>query len=184
MNLYIADLHFGHANCINFDHRPFSDVTEMDNVLIQLWNGRVYDDDDVYIIGDFCFKNAQDPVWYLKQLKGHKHLIKGNHDWKMLKNEEAVAYFESIDDLLMVEDSGEKIVLCHYPLAEWNNMFHGSWHIYGHIHANEGETADFMRTRERALNAGCMLNNYTPVSFRELRENNERMRRQKDGSSG
>ena len=29
MNLYTSDLHFGHANVIRFDHRPFLDVDEM-----------------------------------------------------------------------------------------------------------------------------------------------------------
>ena len=37
MNLYISDLHFGHANVIKFDHRPFADRDEMDHTLIQLW---------------------------------------------------------------------------------------------------------------------------------------------------
>ena len=28
MNLYIVDLHFGHRNVIQFDHRPFLDAGE------------------------------------------------------------------------------------------------------------------------------------------------------------
>ncbi len=31
-----------------------------------------------------------------------------------------------------------------------------------------------MINRERALNAGCMINNYIPASFDELVRNNER----------
>ena len=31
-----------------------------------------------------------------------------------------------------------------------------------------------MKTRERALNAGCMINNYEPVTIEELIENNKR----------
>ena len=30
-----------------------------------------------------------------------------------------------------------------------------------------------MKTKEHALNAGCMINNYAPVSFNELIRNNE-----------
>ena len=80
MNLYISDLHFGHKNVILFEHRPFSDVDTMDHCLIQLWNSRVSADDDVYIVGDFCYRSGRTPDWYLRQLKGHKHLIIGNHD--------------------------------------------------------------------------------------------------------
>ena len=80
MNLYISDLHFGHKNVILFEHRPFSDVDTMDHCLIQLWNSRVSADDDVYIVGDFCYRSGRTPDWYLRQLKGHKHLIIGNRD--------------------------------------------------------------------------------------------------------
>ena len=30
MNYYIGDLHFGHANAIKFDARPFADIEEME----------------------------------------------------------------------------------------------------------------------------------------------------------
>lgn len=30
MNLYTADLHFGHRPVIGFDHRPFADINEME----------------------------------------------------------------------------------------------------------------------------------------------------------
>ena len=53
MNLYTSDLHFGHKNVIEFDHRPFHDVNEMDHLMIESWNSRVQPDDTVYILGDF-----------------------------------------------------------------------------------------------------------------------------------
>ena len=67
MNLYISDLHFGHKNVILFEHRPFSDVDTMDHCLIQLWNSRVSADDDVYIVGDFCYLSGRTPDWYLRR---------------------------------------------------------------------------------------------------------------------
>lgn len=173
MNLYISDLHFGHKNAIRFDHRPFMDCDEMDHMLIELWNGRVQPDDTVYIVGDLCYRNSHPPEWYLRQLKGHKILILGNHDWKLPDNPAAVHYLEGVEHLIQIKDGDNQIVLCHYPLAEWNGCFHGSWHIYGHIHNTRNETYDYIRTKERALNAGCMINNYTPASFKELVRNNE-----------
>ena len=57
MNYYISDLHFGHANVIRHDARPFADVGEMDRVLIERWNAVVGEDDDVYVVGDFCYRS-------------------------------------------------------------------------------------------------------------------------------
>lgn len=48
MNLYTSDLHFGHKNVIQFDHRPFSNVEEMDALIMQCWNKRVQPDDIIY----------------------------------------------------------------------------------------------------------------------------------------
>ena len=55
MNYYISDLHIGHANAIRFDGRPFADVNEMNNAIIENWNSRVKTDDTVYILGDFIW---------------------------------------------------------------------------------------------------------------------------------
>ena len=54
---------------------------------------------------------------------------------------------------------------------EWNGYYKGAWHIYGHIHSRMNGSAQYMLGQQRALNAGCMLNGYQPVSFRELVEN-------------
>ena len=174
MNFYTSDLHFGHSNVIGFDHRPFADRVEMEQTLIYLWNDRVQKDDDIWIIGDFCFRADKDPTYYLRKLKGRKHLIVGNHDGVILKDEKALSYFESVDKMTHIQDHGEQIVMCHFPIADWNQMHHGSWLIYGHIHNRKDDTFEFMRKRERALNAGCMINNYAPASFQELKENNRR----------
>lgn len=173
MFYYTSDLHFGHRNVLKFDNRPFANVDEMDLVLIENWNNRVQPDDTVYILGDFCYKSDRAAKWYLQQLKGHKILIIGNHDWPTLQDQEAMKYFDDFRPMMHVTDGDKQICLCHFPIAEWNGFSHGSWHIHGHIHNRKNETYEFMRARERALNAGCMINNYTPVTFAELIQNNQ-----------
>ena len=44
-NFYISDLHIGHENILRFDNRPFADVNEMNNKLIENWNARVHSND-------------------------------------------------------------------------------------------------------------------------------------------
>ena len=173
MVYFTADMHLGHHNIITLQDRPFEDVDEMDKTLIELWNARVSKDDHIYIVGDLIFRSDKDAIWHLDKLRGHKHLIIGNHDEKLLKNERATAYFESIDQIKDIKENGKHIVLCHYPMIEWNAYYHGSWHIYGHIHNNRNEAYETLKEKEHALNAGCMINNYMPVSFEELVRNND-----------
>lgn len=44
----LSDTHFGHANVIKYDNRPFANVTEMDNKMIENWNKVVMPDDTIY----------------------------------------------------------------------------------------------------------------------------------------
>lgn len=171
---YIADLHLGHFNVIKYDNRPFSSVEEMDKTIIDNWNNTVMDTDDVYIIGDVCFGN--NPEKYIKQLRGKKHLIIGNHDKEVLKK--CRSYFETIDYYKKIYDDNKAIILCHYPMAEWDGMFRESYHIYGHIHNALNDTYYMMKNRDLAFNAGCMINNYTPVTLNELITNNNNFRRE------
>ncbi len=173
MNYYISDMHLGHKNALIFDERPFETVEEMNEALIRKWNEKVNEDDDVWILGDFCYRSEKDPSFYLKQLKGHKHLVIGNHDKITLKSGSALQYFESVERLQHIKDGEYDVILCHFPLADWNAKRWGSYHVYGHIHNNEDEVSLFMSQQERALNAGCMVNGYEPVTLEELIKNNE-----------
>lgn len=78
-NFYIADMHIDHKNILSYDNRPFFDMNDMLKAMIQNWNDRVTDDDNVYILGDMFWKNSS-AVNVLHQLNGNKYLIKGNHD--------------------------------------------------------------------------------------------------------
>ena len=172
MIYYISDTHFGHEDCLKHDNRPFKDTKEMEQVLINNWNNKVTNEDDVYILGDFCYRSGKSSSYYLKQLNGKKHLIEGNHDKATLKNKQALDLLESVEHLTMITDKDKSVVLCHYPLTEWAGDHYGVIHVYGHIHANKSDTYEFMSRKENAYNAGCMINNYEPVTLEELRENN------------
>lgn len=74
---FIADTHFGHANIIRYCKRPFKDVDEMNEKLIQNWNEKIEPEDVVYHLGDFSFRGHDR---YRKRLNGTIILLKGNHD--------------------------------------------------------------------------------------------------------
>ncbi len=178
MNYFISDLHFGHKNAIKFDNRPFLTVSDMNRCLINNWNKTISDNDDVYILGDVSFDNLSNTISIVEQLKGKLHLIKGNHDYYINKNEFKNLFVE-ICEYKELKLNNEGIVLCHYPILCYNKRHYGWYHLYGHIH--NGRECDIIQCASsqlaklhglpnRMLNVGCMLSymDYTPRNFEYL----------------
>lgn len=171
MTYFTADTHFGHHNIIQFCNRPFTSTEEMDKTIIENWNTRVCGNDTVYIIGDMFFrsKNAEE---ILRQLKGKKRLIIGNHDESWMTKFNYTKYFLSTDRLLETTDGQHKLTLCHYPMFFWKHKLR-SYMIHGHIHNNtQTEFYPLIAAQKNILNAGVDINGFQPITFDELIENN------------
>ena len=171
---FTSDLHFGHANIIRFDNRPFTSVEEMDAELIRRWNNKVSHDDMVYILGDISWYNDQKTSEIISSLNGHKILIKGNHDRIHGKVRH---YFDEITDYKEITLEGNKhITLCHYPIVFFNRHHYGSYMFYGHVHnSHEWKMTENYKYELEQLdikcnmfNVGCMIWNYEPVTFEEV----------------
>ena len=105
-NKYLSDLHLGHAHILKMSKRGerFADVDEMNRYIIQVWNEHVDESDDVWIPGDFSYRSGVAVGTYLDQMKGHKHLVIGNHDIKWMKNIRLSKYFESVSHMEVIKD--------------------------------------------------------------------------------
>ncbi len=166
---FIADTHFGDFGIAKYQSR-FASSKEMDDAIIHNWNKKVGKEDHIFIVGDMVSGDRVDPAYYLKRLRGRKHLIIGNHDMNLIHKRSLSQYFESIDSIKVIGlTSGEKIWMSHYPMADWPDWRKGTYHLYGHIHATGNELAsNYMKEYDRAFNVGAMVIGYTPVTLREL----------------
>jgi calcineurin-like phosphoesterase family protein len=145
----------------------------MDAVLLERWNAKVKPADEVYILGDLFFRCAA-PEPILKALAGRKHLILGNHDHTWTKRVRLGDYFESVQTLKEVEIDGRILTLCHYPMLSYPQARRG-FMVYGHIHNSvHDDYWPLIARRSRMFNAGVDVNNFEPVGFDELVENNRR----------
>ena len=182
MIYFTADTHFGHENVLWMCERPFATIEEMNSALIENWNGRVKGNDTVYIMGDMFFRCAE-PEPILQRLKGKKHLIVGNHDGSWMQKVALGDYFESVNTLLETTDGRHGLTLCHYPMLSWKHA-QKTYMIHGHIHNDT--RADFwplLCARGHVLNAGVDINDFRPVTFDELVENNARWKLEHGGES-
>ncbi len=132
MIFYTADLHFHYEPFL--PSRPFGSVEEMDRVLIARWNAAVSEDDTVYVVGDVGYNRGLVPGDALARLRGHKHLIRGNHDTGFENAGELYRYFETVTDFNEIDDGETHILLCHYPM-----LYHKrGYMIHGHLHHGHG----------------------------------------------
>ena len=179
---FTSDLHFGHANVIRFDGRPFETVEEMNEELIKRWNNKVSPGDLVYVLGDFVWKAAANYlVDILKRLNGQIILIAGNHDTHIVKNGKAKKMFAAIkhyDDICVTLENGEtrRCILSHYFMPLYNGHYYNAIHLHGHSHNTEEhntelEIAQWLKEKGHNLqiyNVGCMHWNYEPVTLDEI----------------
>ena len=175
MFYFTVDTHFGHENYIRMCGRPFETIEEMNEALIENWNRRVKGNDTICIVGDMFFR-CEEPEQILKRLHGKKRLIVGNHDSSWMNRVDIGKYFVSVDDFLQISDGQHSLTLCHYPLLTWKHWSR-SYMIHGHIHADTRMDFWFcIKARDNVLNAGVDLNNFQPVTFDELLENNRKFK--------
>ena len=81
MKYFISDQQWGHGAIIHMEHRPFNNVQEMNEAMIESWNSVVTKDDEVYHLGDIGYKmNPTQLHSILSRLNGKIYLVKGNHD--------------------------------------------------------------------------------------------------------
>ena len=180
MIFYTSDLHLGHTNIIKHSNRPFNTIEEMDEYLINMWNNVVQNTDTVYIIGDLIFRAQTDHIEeYLNKLKGHKHLIVGNHDrpWLNKPNKNYHRFFESVSPLLYAPNKSYSTVMCHYPMMTWPKENRGAYMVYGHIHNNIHDWFwPIIAQKDNMLNAGTDVNNYMPVTLDQMIQNNQKFK--------
>ena len=179
-----ADLHFFHKNILTLAHRPFETLEEMHTALIKNWNNTVSKKDTVYILGDFSFGHHQQIKEIVQQLNGRKVFILGNHDEnarKML----AAGFDDAYENHVVTLQGNQKtykVFLSHYPYYPrfWDFVkafFRGykidtrkmykriahrkGWLLHGHVHGA-------WKVRGKQINCGVDVNNYTPISEKEI----------------
>lgn len=179
--LYTSDYHFFHEVALKRSRSEFGTINNMNETIVRRHNEKVTNDDHIYILGDVVVceetKLEQCLEQTVDQLKGHLHLILGNHDKKFRNNPIFLSRFESVDEALWIKDWQTNIQLFHYPILMWYRKAKGAYHLYGHLHnETKGEEIQWLLKEKCALNACVEINHYEPCYLEELIENNNKFR--------
>ena len=160
-----ADEHYFHENIIKYQGRPFANVREMNEALIDNHNAVVKEGDFVFHVGDICLGSLFDLVSVLRRLNGTHYLIDGSHDRAMSQYEREPAADLSgkvvlLPKLVEFKYGGEKITLCHYAMAKWWCSHHGAPHFFGHSHGHYDPPG-------RAIDVGVDVQGFAPILIDE-----------------
>jgi calcineurin-like phosphoesterase family protein len=160
----VSDHHFGHSNICKFLNddgtkvRPWNDVDEMDEVLIQNHNKVVGPNDKCYFLGDVTFSKKH--LYKIGRLNGDKVLIKGNHD--TLKLSDYTPYFRDIRACHVLYN----LIMTHIPIHE-QELRRFKLNLHGHLHGNIVRDK-FGKPDARYKNVCVEQIDYTPIPFDDL----------------
>ncbi len=181
MRFFTADLHFGHRNIIRYCERPHRSVDHMNADLVARWNDTVGDDDEVWVLGDVAMGRIDESLEHIRDLRGRKVLVAGNHDrcWAGRKRApdlwhdryRTVGFDEIHQGTVTVEVAGCSVSAGHFPyegdshdedrFTHWRPVDTGDWLLHGHVHTR-------WRVNGRQINVGVDVWDYAPVSEDDL----------------
>lgn len=164
---FTADLHFYHENIIKFCNRPYANAEIMNVELLKNINETVGEHDELYILGDFGFAPSQKVKPILNQIVcKNLHYVYGNHD-KCMKVPDIQRMFKTFSVYGDIAVEGQRIILFHFPLLEWDAGHRGSWMLHGHCHGTL--VLPEMLKDKKIVDVGLDCWQYKPVSFDELK---------------
>jgi calcineurin-like phosphoesterase family protein len=189
---FTSDLHIGHANVIKFSNRPFKDVDDMHESFIKRFNAVLTDHTVLYVLGDVGMCGSDVMTKVIRQIKGTKVLVLGNHDKK--SNAMYNVGFDVVLYNATLYIANERVTLSHCPLygvyredtggmrgSDGTENWHGEnrqsrkpftvkdegqFHLHGHIHSPNGGKSQKILGRQ--FDVGVDANNYRPVSISEI----------------
>jgi calcineurin-like phosphoesterase family protein len=168
---FTADTHFGHRNIIRYCQRPFATVEEMNETIIDNWNGVVGKDDVVFHLGDFSVGGAAEWTSLIDSLNGRIFLVLGNHDMNNV-DQGFMRRFENVSMQMLVSIGKQRIYLNHYPFLCYGGAYRGTWQLFGHVHTcpcNSGlDNSRLEMLFPTQYDVGVDNNNFKPVSFEEV----------------
>lgn len=187
---FTSDLHFFHEKIIGFTGRPTT-FEELTSWIINQCNSTIPSENAVVIhMGDMFFKcTNEQAAEVLSSLNGDWWFILGNHDnpdkiqtvintvnAAKGTNHRILGHYHRILVKSPPAISGQKwgkqlLILCHFPIEEWDGMGYKSYMVHGHLHGGGSEHGDHpVRKIPNRFDVGIdNSHTFTPFSYQDLK---------------
>ena len=172
---FTSDSHYHHKNIIKYCNRPFHDIEEMKEGLIERWNKVVSEGDTVYHLGDFAFGGISAWEEIIPRLNGNITLILGNHDLKQHATNKDIILdsFKEVCFQKQIIINDNLIYMNHYPLLCYPDPL-TNWNLFGHVHSgpnyNGSDKERLKYLYPTQYDVGVDNNNYAPIAYEEVKQ--------------
>lgn len=187
---FTSDLHFFHKRIIEFTGRPTT-LENLNEWIIGQCVATIPTSATTLHLGDMFFScTNEQAVEVLKRLPGDWWFILGNHDneGKLRTvvdtvNKECGTKHKVLGwyhKLLVKQEpkiKGEKwlkkqLILCHFPIEDWDSKHYGSAMIHGHVHGGtSSHDGEGLRKIPNRFDVGIdNSHTFTPFSFDDVRK--------------
>jgi calcineurin-like phosphoesterase family protein len=118
--------------------------------MLEIINSKVNRNDELYILGDYCFGSRSDlSVARMKIKCSRVWLIYGNHDLSESACKEV--FGDKFRITYMAKINETPVWLSHYPHLAWPQSHYGYFHLFGHMHRQRSDYWDGIFPEMRAL---------------------------------
>lgn len=165
---FTSDTHFGHNKEFVWKVRGFDSCEEMNEAIVERWNSRVKDEDDIWHLGDIMLGDPSN-LEYLKRLKGRIHIIYGNHD-----TNNRIDMYNTVPNVVSAawadrqKFNGYHFYMSHFPTITSNlekeSLKQCTINLFGHTH----QKTNFYLEYPFMYHVGCDSHNCEPVSLDQV----------------
>lgn len=172
-NVYFSsDLHLGHQAVIDFG-REFKNLESMNSHIIHEINSTVGVNDLFVLLGD-TLMGEKDYIAFLDSITCKNVIVLfGNHcnRGKLQSASDKLLY---IGEYLELSVDKQKICCSHFPQFNWNWQDEGSFHLHGHLHADESDVIKEIH-KYKSMDVGIdnyykLFGEYGLFSFEQIKE--------------
>lgn len=164
----ISDTHFNHENILKFLRvdgarvRPFDNVKQMDDLMVQNWNETVRVQDHVYHLGDVAMKRGPEVEAILSSLNGHLRLVRGNHD--IFRTKWYLQWFAEIYGVRVLSN----LLFSHIPIHR-ESLGRFAANVHGHVHEKPSPNGPY-------INVSVENTHYKPMALDDLVQQAKRLK--------
>lgn len=171
---FTSDLHLNHERILLLEGRPFKDVHEMNETIINNILKPLKKGDNLFVLGDLSLSLDGFELFFSSlPSKVNFHWVLGNHDERFKKRMIKIhgSKITSVQNIKETKIGNNHVTMCHFPMLSWNFSHRNSWCLFGHHHKGvDSEDKLQELTKGKMLNVNCEYNDFKAWNEEEIYE--------------